>query len=728
MHRELPALDPGHLNNGGWTITSKGAAFELGERLAALDPGGMRSARGVHLLLVVTIAALAGSWIGGLAGAPSDAVIAIMTPVVGAHTLLFSLPGRRLAEALSIARFTGLALAVFAVAFAVGWGNLGFGTTPVQIAWVAAIALGFYLRRYGGGGFRFGMMLSLMFMFVVVFNPTREEAAWWLLAAVIGGLSAAIVATVAWRPSAMRAFLRQQDRFLDAVVARLRTQQVPADTAAPPPPHRAAHKAWEGLARLSDQAVSFAPAERSRLEGIVAASLRMVLALEVVAEDPDSQMQRASPTSPLRQALDDTVDLLSSARSDRAAIAASLGRLRRLRDGIAADRDRPGRERFHQARLIIGLLRIILSLQELASDDHAVASDRKMPEPSKAPASGAEKSDAKRLGLRLALQATVAAGITTAIGLIFSLEHAYWATLTVVLIIGANLGATVRRTLERVFGTAAGVAIAIAVLWFAGDNTVVLVILIALAFMPILVVIERYYVIAAGLIGFTVVTGLHIAAGLTATEALARAYDTLIGAAVGLTVAWLLVPIRSVDHVRKILARFRSDCRATIQDALAGKTMEASGAGRLQKDTGDLAAELSNIQTERLLARGTGHGTRRLQAHADSLAIYVALLASVLERLAAADLPQANAALVSELVSGLSKDLETPLDQAHAPMDVEDLTKRWANATKLDGSIPTHEAMWLIEVLIYGRKCLETLEGVRRLVADQAVDTRRRSR
>lgn len=702
--------------------------MRLGEWLAALDPGGMRSARGAHMLLVVVIAAIAGSWIGNLAGAPSDAVVAIMAPVVGAHTLLFSLPGLRRAEALSIARFTGVALAVFALAVMVGWGDLGFGTTPVQIAWVAAIALGFYLRRYGGDGFRFGMMLSLMFMFVVIFNPTRDEAAWWLLAAIIGGLSAAIVATVAWRPSAMRAFLRQQDRFLDAVAARLKAQQAPADMDAPPPPHRQAHKAWERLAGLSDQAVSFAPAERSRLEGIVAAALRMVLALEVVAEDPDGQMRRASPASPLRQALDDTVNLVSSARSDRAAIAASVDRLRRLRDSIATDQDRPGRERFHQARLIIGLLRIILSLQELTSDNPADGSDRSAPEAPKAPAAGAATSEANRLGLRLALQASVAAGITTAVGLIFGLEHAYWATLTVVLIIGANLGATVRRTLERVFGTAAGVAVAIAVLWLAGDNTTVLIILLVVAFVPIPVVIERYYVVAAGLIGFTVVTGLHIAAGLTATEALARAYDTLIGAAVGLTVAWLFLPIRSVDHVRKILARFRSDCRATIQDALAGRTSQVSGAGRLQKDTGDLAAELSNIQSERLLARGIGVGTRRLQAHADNLAIYVALLASVLERLAATDVPQANTALLNELIGGLSDDLETPLDQAHAPVDVDGLTKRWATATKLDGSIPTQEAMWLIEVLVYGRKCLETLGGVRRLVADQTVDTRRRSR
>lgn len=691
--------------------------------LAALDPGASRFARGVHILLVIVLAVLGASWIETLAHAPESAVMALIAPIVGAHTLLFTVPGTRFAEALSVIKLTAVALAVFVVALLIGWGDLGFGDTPSQIAWVFVIGLGFYLRRYGPVGFRFGMMVTLMFMFVVVFNPTRTDAAWWLLAAMLGGLSGVLVSLLVWRPSALRAFFRQRDRFLAEVVERLKVQQKAVDTNTPAPHHGRVHKAWVNLARSSDLAVSIHPTEQARLELMVAAGLRMVLALEVVADDAGDQMENASPTSVLQQALTDTIDLLS-VKSDPSAISDSLARMREIRNAIVAETDTPGRERFHQAWLIIGLLRIVLGFQELTSNNCPDQTSQSSDEPTET--IGSDKSGARILGQRLALQAMVAAGITTVIGLIFGLEHPYWATLTVVIVIGASLGATVRRTLERGLGTAIGVAVAIATLWITGGNTTVLTILVVLALLPITVTIERYYIVAAGLIGFIVVTGLHLVEGLTTVEMLSRAYDTVIGAAVGLIVAWLLLPIRSADHVRKILRGFRNDCRSAIQDALAGKTQEGARAGRLQKDTGDLAAELSNIQSERLLGRSTVVGTRRLQAYADSLAIYVALLATLLERLSQSEVPAANRALLNELANGLSESLEAPLDEVPATVDVADLTKRWIDVTKLDGAIPQREAIWLIEVLVFGRKSLETLNALRELLVRYSPGAQRR--
>jgi hypothetical protein len=158
------------------------------------------------MLLVIVLSVLGTTWVESFADPPTTAVIGIIAPIVGAHTLLFTIPGTRVAEVISVGKLTAIALAVFALAAIVGWGDLGYGNVPTQIAWVLAIGFGFYLRRYGSAGFRFGMMISLMFMFVVIFNPTGTDAAWWLLAAGLGGLSGGLVTLLVWRPSALRAF------------------------------------------------------------------------------------------------------------------------------------------------------------------------------------------------------------------------------------------------------------------------------------------------------------------------------------------------------------------------------------------------------------------------------------------------------------------------------------------------------------------------------------------
>ncbi|MEM7445015.1 MAG: FUSC family protein [Pseudomonadota bacterium] len=691
----------------------------MGDRLVSLDPGGVRFARGVHALLVIVLAALAASWVGRLAGAPESAAMAIIAPSMGTNAMLLTVPSLRRVEIVSIAKLTGVALAVIALTAIAGWGDWGLGRMPAEIAWVPAIVIGFYLRRYGAMGFRLGMVLSLTFMFVVIFNPGRIDALWWLLAAIIGGLAAMLVSMVAWRPSTTRAFQRQLDRFVVAVIDRLKAVE---ESQFPQPHHRSVHWAWVRLARTSDMAAGAHPEQRQRLEQTVAAALRMMLALEVVTDDPDGIMGNRGPDSALRRALNDTIETLSSRESDPDAISARVSELRATSDDVVAQRDRPGRERFHEARLMIGLLRILLSYKEVFADPAKVAAT-----PATAPSEKTDGRAGKRLGLRLAVQAAVAASITTAIGIVFELDHSYWATLTVVIVISANLGATVRRTLERVLGTVAGVAAALTVIWLAGNDHTVLAAFIVLAFLPITVVIERHYIVAAGLIGFIIVTGLHMVAGLTDAQMFERIYETAIGAVVALIVAWLLVPIRSVDHAREILQGFRAHCRAALQDALAGKTSEAAAAGRLQKDMGDLAAELTNIQSERLLARGIGKGTRRLQAYADSLAIYIALLATVLERLAKATLPETNKALLNELVAALSTLLETPFDQSAPPVDAQELTDRWAASTKLDGSIPVRDAMWLIEALVYGRKSIETLDGIRTLLVSNGTETGRKT-
>ncbi|MEM7445016.1 MAG: hypothetical protein AAF414_16970, partial [Pseudomonadota bacterium] len=255
----------------------------VGEWFAALDPGGVWATRGAHLLLAIVVAAYAGEWIGEWLGAPDSAMMSIVAPFVAAHTLLFTGAERRTTEIISIARLTAVAFVVYGIAYLVGWGDLGLGNAPVRIAWVFAIGLGFYLRAYGPIGFRLGMMLCLMFMLVAIFNPQRVDAVWWPLAAVIGGASSSLVILIAWRPSPKRAFYRQLDRFMAAVVTRL---EVVNDPDKPALPHGSVHAAWSRLAHASEMAAVADPRGREPLDQILAAALRMVLSLEMVADDP----------------------------------------------------------------------------------------------------------------------------------------------------------------------------------------------------------------------------------------------------------------------------------------------------------------------------------------------------------------------------------------------------------------------------------------------------------
>ncbi|MGD8310624.1 MAG: FUSC family protein, partial [Chromatiales bacterium] len=514
--------------------------------LAGLDPGGMKLARAVHILLAIVISATAGWQMQVHLAVPAGTSLAIIAPFVGAHAMMFAAPGSRRAEAVEILGKTAIALAVFALAAAVGWGDLGFGHIALQYAWVVAIAFGFYLRRYGPAGFRAGMALSLSFMIVVIMDPTRAAAAWWLPAAAVGGLAAAAVALLAWRPSAMRVFQRQQREFLAAVLHALKTRRgkgaAGPDADAIASPMRHTRQRWEAMAATSTLAAGRHPADRQRIETILTAALRMDFALRVVEEDDGNALRDATPGSELEQAIARTIDLLTSGTRDAATIQASVDGLRAARDAIVARHDQDDRERFFQARMTTALLSLVLGYQGVQRADGDDGQDPAARQRSQAAASGGARTGPHSFGLRLALQGFVATGITTAIGQLFHLDHAYWATLTVVVVIGASVGATVRRTIERALGTAIGVFLAIAVLWLSGESRAVQFALIVAAFIPTFVLMERYYLPASCMIGFMVVGGLHLLFGLSAEEMLSRAYDTAIGASIGLAVAASLVP------------------------------------------------------------------------------------------------------------------------------------------------------------------------------------------
>jgi hypothetical protein len=49
--------------------------------------------------------------------------------------------------------------------------------------------------------------------------------------------------------------------------------------------------------------------------------------------------------------------------------------------------------------------------------------------------------------------------------------------------------------------------------------------------------------------------------------------------------------------------------------------------------------------------------------------------------------------------------------------DAHDLIEKWQAAAPLDGSIPSRDALMVVEELYYGRKLMETLTGLKSAAA-----------
>ena len=56
-------------------------------------------------------------------------------------------------------------------------------------------------------------------------------------------------------------------------------------------------------------------------------------------------------------------------------------------------------------------------------------------------------------------------------------------------------------------------------------------------------------------------------------------------------------------------------------------------------------------------------------------------------------------------------------DTAGSELDVSGIKEAWERSIPLDGTIPAQDTIRLVEALYYGRRCLETLAGLQRILA-----------
>jgi uncharacterized membrane protein YgaE (UPF0421/DUF939 family) len=695
--------------------TTRRGMQAISRQIVTLDPGGVRLFRGLQLVFAVALAAVIGAWAQHQFDAPKYPPMALNAAVVALKAMVFTLPGPRWAEVKSALLLSAVMLVVYCSAILVNWGDLGLGPLGTQIAWIGWIAVGFYMRRFGSTGFRCGVVLALAFIFVVVFEPTRQEAVWWLLAIAIGAACAVAVYLLAWRPSPVQAFDRLHARLKNEIVATLIGYLGDADGGGTPTAVGGLRVLWARMARASDFAAAAAPADRRRLESLLSHSLRMVLALEVVVQQIAKDREGIPAAPEVRQAIREVVTCLGSRPDDAEALAAHAASVRELRLAVLARHDLANTGKLELLRTLTGLVRIIVAFGVI---DAAPVRDAKPDKPDKPAAKcGKESLSGHALGLRLALQASVSAAVVVALGAVFDLQQTFWATLTIIVVLSASWGATIRRTLQRVPGVVLGVLLAVAVQWLIGSHEILQGVVVALCFIPIFVVMDRHFGIASFLIGMGLATGVSLARGETLIEMLAPGYETAIGGLVCLFVAKLLFPIPSADQLRPLLRRLFESSNRVIRLAAAGPTDIENVTASLQRCALDLADEMANLGSERLLTRASGPGTRELQAHADALATYVPLFAQMVSNVTAANLPESYRTKLDDVAARLSDVFERFPRVAGNELTVGGATDAWEATIPLDGTVPARDVILLVEALYCARKCFETLSNLKPVLA-----------
>ncbi|MBW8640500.1 FUSC family protein [Hoeflea sp. WL0058] len=583
----------------------------LASFLRRVDPGGLNLVRGLHFGLATILAGCIGYGLHRLAPPGVVPNLTIFCAASAAFSLLFLTPGPKPTEFRLILRNGAVVLAVLLVGAIVGWGSLDPSGRLVTYIWVPVIAFGFYLRRYGVDGTQVGRLMSMMFMFLVIENPDRSVS-WWLpLAALIGAGSAIVVRILGWRPSSLNAFASEEHSILSEFARRLRDNDVADQLEVDDLRAR-----WTEFARLSNTVVFQNPQLSDDVQTRVLRVLRILLSgqyigdlYQEIAASGNGDVIARPDLAALRK---DVAQVLLG--SDRYSVK-TPDEVERIRERLLSSGGGNDQKDFYEFRLFAAYARIFEILQ-------TTGTGKPTPEPRRVWQVNAADSEAAN---RMAIQGFVAASVTIFLTSWFNLAHGFWATMTVYMVLSGTAGATLQRMTERTIGTAAGAALAILV-----ENTIPLTSVQAatalLALGLVVLALPGNYTIASGLISYTVLIAFHLLADAGSGNALARVYDTFIGAFTGLAAALLIFPVRSVDKIDPFLVDIRSKALDLVHTAtdVQKQQLNASVAA-LEQSSRKLAEIIPEIEAERLLDLQPPKKLRRRLAYADALVSYVTL-------------------------------------------------------------------------------------------------------
>jgi len=669
--------------------------------LLAYDPGALRLVRGVHLMLTVLAAATLGNLIGGFLPNVSGFKLAVLAAATGAHCLIFTPVATRRQEITSLATMGAILAGLFSFGALAGV-LAGPGiSTVLQVQWVVIIASGFALDGLGGVWQRAGRMMSICWLFVIMGSLPVSPGLWLPAMAITGALTAFVIRIGLWRPSTEATYRRVEAANRKAMAVYLKDA-----SQGKPSTRQSTSDALKDLSDLRGElrtcAQLLGPA--AALKGLSPEAATMIeLALDVVRDATRQLSDKA------RAGLAGNTCYQASVRavSDKLNAGGRAEHPDLATDWAKPDPGLTTEDQFQVLRIAQALRRLWL----LAEDAELT--------PLTGTANAGEEHTAwwRRLAWRLALQAGVAAAIGTALGVALDLSHAYWVTLTVIIILTNSLGTTLHKTMQRTVGTAAGVIIAMGVdPLLAGVPEVRLGLVIA-AIPAVVVFMDRNYTIASGIISFLVVTGLQTLEGLPLTELWARLYDTLLGAAIGLGAAWLLFPKRSGNSIRALMDGYLAACAGYLEHEAGSEQEDRHDLASLRAAAAQLIATADAYRAEQAPWSSFSGSGNKLDVLVIVLANYVVLYrqARTAVRLEVSQGP-AKAAELEALAGRMDDRVQSALTavlEGQPQEAVPGLAEEWLAAIpELSGAGTRLMTDW-VAMLYHARKVVRCLEGLR---------------
>jgi hypothetical protein len=147
--------------------------------------------------------------------------------------------------------------------------------------------------------------------------------------------------------------------------------------------------------------------------------------------------------------------------------------------------------------------------------------------------------------LRMGLQAATAALVIVLLNRLVRLEESAWAITACTYVIAGTTFGTIDRVRRRVIGTVIGVPLGLGCLPIALHAPIVAWTMAAFAMIIYAMALPERYDIACGAYAFTLVLTLAVSGESSAFVLASRAWETLIGGAVGLATALVVLPLRT---------------------------------------------------------------------------------------------------------------------------------------------------------------------------------------
>ncbi|HEX4259616.1 MAG TPA: FUSC family protein [Acetobacteraceae bacterium] len=198
-----------------------------------------------------------------------------------------------------------------------------------------------------------------------------------------------------------------------------------------------------------------------------------------------------------------------------------------------------------------GLTRADLPTVAVAGSIAALAAivPRLLSGPAEHPATGpmveAAPAGGRSRELLMGLQAAVAAVVIVALNDAVGLEESAWAITACTYVIANSTSGTIDRVRRRILGTVLGVPLGLACLPIAAQLPLLIWALAALAMVIYAMALPERYDVACGAYAFTLIVTLAASGEHAPMLLAARAWETLVGGALGLAAALLVFPIRA---------------------------------------------------------------------------------------------------------------------------------------------------------------------------------------